>query len=160
MKGTYKRTSITESRRITSRLLKRGRTQQFHVRVQFLGMLHFVCPWCGKINHRRLHQKRYWVKCSGCNGGFVPKLTLLALPPGGPRNIPPDFIIPDAPGDSTLVDGFPHGDMGYWRNGTCTHDVVVLDWEQVTSEVKKQVLRAVQGMEEGSGSDGNGGSDE
>lgn len=100
-----------------------GRVQRFHVRANFLGMLNFVCPYCGMICHRRLIQRRYVVKCTGCRAMFVPKIGLCPVPLGR-RNIPPDYVIPDALGDTYLMEAFPEGDMGAWKQGQCVHEVL------------------------------------
>lgn len=115
--------------RTISRAAKLFRTQRYHVRANFLGALNFVCPCCGHINRCRLMQRRYWVECRECHAKYVPKLTLMLMPGGGRRSMPPDFIIPDAKGPGALQEAFPMGDMELWRQGGCTHVMVVVRGE-------------------------------
>lgn len=102
------------------------RIQRFHVRCRFLGLLHWVCPFCGHINASRLMQRRYVTICFSCDNKFVPQVNLATVPLGGRRTTPPDYIIPDNKGSATLQDAFPLGDLMKWRQGGCLHGMTEL----------------------------------
>jgi hypothetical protein len=80
-------------------------------------------------------QRHYTVKCPRCRAKYIPKLTLLLVPAGGRHTIPPDYIIPDLAGPGYLVEAFPTGDMGFWKQGGCVHEVVTV--VEVEEEMSK-----------------------
>jgi hypothetical protein len=139
----YSRTPESEHRRITSRLLRLNRVQRFHIRVVFLGIIHVACPFCGHMIRRRLMQRRYWFMCQVCEAKFVPKLTLLQVPPGGRRDIPPDFILPNLTGEDALLEAFPAGDMELWVQRGCTHQLQVVSFDRVPDDLKTHVVQAM-----------------
>lgn len=113
------------------------RIQRYHLRIKYKGVLYFVCPICGYINMRRVIEKHYVVRCVDCDAKFVVKTDLLLLPAGGRRTIPPDFIIPDNKGPTTIQEAFPMGDMGYWRQGGCVHGMLIEKETETEKETEK-----------------------
>lgn len=148
---THQSTSINH--RILQRLAKRYRVQKYHVRIVFSGTGYFSCPFCGHINTCKVTRTSWTLTCrrgqtsteqGGCGAQFIPKWSLLAMPPGGRRDIPPDSVIPDANGPGTLRERFPEGDLGSWRNGQCVHEV---------GEVVVMTEREVRELHRNAGSD-------
>lgn len=125
MRKSYIRTPLTESKRLASRAARLFRTQRYHVRANFLGVINYVCPCCGLIGRARLFQRRYWFRCSVCRAKFIPQINLMLIPPGGRKSIPADFIIPDEKGRTALQEAFPLGDLTYWKQGGCVHSMTV-----------------------------------
>lgn len=119
-----------EQKRVLARASKLFRTQRYHVRARFQGSIDLVCPCCGFISKYRMARMQYFIRCSDCDAGYVIKLTLMLMPGGGRRAIPPDFIIPDEKGERSLQEAFPTGDMEHWRTGGCTHEMVVVKEER------------------------------
>ena len=134
------RTPVEEKERIAKRLNKKNRTQQYHVRVAFRGVIRFVCPFCGYIDRFQLGVRNYWISCHDCQAKFIPQLNLALIPPGGRYTIPPDHVIPDSRGPRGLQEAFPTGDLAVWRQGRCMHGMA--GEEQVNTSDPTPTLRS------------------
>ena len=113
------------------------RRQRYHIRAKFLGVLWWVCGCCGQINWTRMMQRRYLVICTECRAKYIPKVNLALLPAGGRRTIPPDYIIPNEKGAGAIRESFPMGDMDYWKQGECVHEMTVVRMTDEDGEVEE-----------------------
>lgn len=132
-------TPVVHPRDLTRLPRRTTRTQLFHIRASFRGMIYWTCPWCGAFNASHLLPESYIsvrIECTsaGCQASFLLGLTFTPSPTGPPRQ-PADA---NPPTGTQLIDTFPRGELvDYpWAWGERVH--------RLTRDAREKELEVVE----------------
>lgn len=122
---------------------------KYKLRARFMGMVYWICPYCGRPNASQILTDTFLVWCRGdggeygCKRRFAVGLRLLVKDRMGPAGRPDDYVLPD-----DLAEAFPEGDLGHWRTRYPVHMLVIekvdgTALEEFVEELNKRVERTL-----------------
>lgn len=83
---------------------RRQRTGRYRLRAQIRGVVRWTCPDCGYVNRDRVRQDTFLVRCgnreapANCDTLLVGPGIVFYRPNTGPKELPPDLIVPESGG--------------------------------------------------------------